>query len=134
MKNVLIVLIFGSLCLSACDGLDSADPIINHFVVLNDSLKIEPGAVLQFTVHFEDDNGLQQYRARIEDDFEGARLLNALWEYQEDFSLSGTSANESIPIEMPYKDVEPGRYRLDVIVQDVDFNETSVSQYFYVYE
>ncbi|MBC8464454.1 MAG: DUF4625 domain-containing protein [Bacteroidetes bacterium] len=134
MKNSLLVLVFGALLLSACDGLGSDAPVISEFVVLDDSLKVEPGAVLQFTVHFEDDNGLQQYRVRIEDDFEGARLLSALWEYQEDFALSGTSVDESLPIEMHYEDVEPGRYRLDIIVQDIDLNETSVSQHFYVYE
>ena len=97
-------------------------------------VRMRLGAVLQFIAHFEDDNGLKQYRVRIEDDFEGARLLSALWDYQEDFALSGMSADESLPIEMPYEDIEPGKYRLDVIVQDIDLNETSVSQHFHVYE
>ncbi len=134
MRNSLIILVFGALFLSACDGLGSDAPVISNFMVLDDSLKVEPGAVLQLTAHFEDDNGLKQYRVRIEDDFEGARLLSALWDYQEDFALSGMSADESLPIEMPYEDIEPGKYRLDVIVQDIDLNETSVSQHFHVYE
>ena len=134
MRNSLIVLVFGALFLSACDGSDSDNPVISNFMVLNDSLKIDSVAVLQFTVHFEDDNGLNRYRVRIEDDFVGSRLLSALWDYQEDFALSGTSTDESLSIEMPYEDIEPGKYRLDIIVQDIDLNEASVSQHFHVYE
>ena len=35
-------------------------------------------------------------------------------------------------IELPYPDLEQGRYRLDIIVQDVDLGESSESQTFYL--
>ena len=40
------------------------------------------------------------------------------------------SCSENQVIELPYPDLEQGRYRLDIIVQDIDLGESSESQHF----
>ena len=132
MKKIVLAAFVGSM-LSAC--LDTSElPQINNLTILNDSILKAPGALFQFTVDFSDDNGLSQYRVRVEDYFTNARLNDAPWYFEEDFEINGLSVSENQVIELPYPDLEQGRYRLDIIVQDVDLLESSESQYFFIYE
>ena len=132
MKKIVLTVFVGSI-LAAC--VDTSDlPQINNLTILNDSIQKSAGALFQFTVDFSDDNGLSQYRVRVEDDFPNARLQYAPWYFEEDYEISGLSASESQMIELPYPDLEQGRYRLDVIVQDIDLGESSESQHFFIYE
>ena len=112
----------------------SISPQINNLTILNDSIQKGPGALFQFTIDFSDDNGLSKYRVRVEDDFQNARLHDAPWYFQEDYGINGLNVTENHVIELPYPDLEHGRYRLDIIVQDVDLLESSESQYFFIYE
>lgn len=132
MKKTVLIAFFGCM-LAAC--VDTSDlPQINNLTILNDSIQKAPGALFQFTVDFSDDNGLSQYRVRIEDDFPNARQQDAPWYFEEDYEINGLSVSENQVIELPYPDVEQGRYRLDVIVQDTDLLESSESQHFFIYE
>ena len=49
-----------------------------------------------------------------------------------DYEINGLSFSENQVIELPYPDLEQGRYRLDVIVQDIDLGESSESLNFFV--
>ena len=119
--------------LAAC--IDTSDlPQINNLTILNDSIQKAPGALFQFTVDFSDDNGLSQYRVRIEDNFKNARQQDAPWYFEEDYEINGLSVSENQVIELPYPDLEQGRYRLDIIVQDIDLGESSENQHFFIYE
>ena len=132
MKKIVLTVFVGSI-LAAC--VDTSDlPQINNLTILNDSIQKSAGALFQFTVDFSDDNGLSQYRVRVEDDFPNARLQDAPWYFVEDYEINGLSVSENQVIELPYPDLEQGRYRLDVIVQDIDLNENSESQYFLIFE
>ena len=132
MKKIVLAALVVSM-LSAC--LDTSDlPQINNLTILNDSIQKAPGALFQFTVDFSDDNGLSKYRIRVEDNFPNARLQDAPWYFEEDYDINGLSFSENQVIELPYPDLEQGRYRLDVIVQDVDLGESSESQHFFIYE
>ena len=132
MKKIVLIAFIGSM-LAAC--VDTSNlPQINNLTILNDSIQKSPGALFEFTVDFSDDNGLSQYRVRVEDDFPNARLQYAPWYFEEDYEISGLSASENQVIELPYPDLEQGRYRLDVIVEDIDLGVSSESQYFFIYE
>ena len=77
MKKIVLAAFVGSM-LSAC--VDTSElPQINNLTILNDSILKAPGALFQFTVDFSDDNGLSQYRVRVEDYFTNARLNDAPW-------------------------------------------------------
>ena len=132
MKKTVVIAFLGFM-LAAC--VDTSDlPQINNLTILNDSIQKAPGALFQFTVDFSDDNGLSQYRVRIEDDFPNARQQDAPWYFEEDYEINGLIFSENQVIELPYPDLEQGRYRLDVIVQDNDLGENSENQHFFIYE
>ena len=132
MKKTVIVAFFGCILVACVDTSDL--PQINNLTILNDSIQKAPGALFQFTVDFSDDNGLSRYRVRIEDNFPNARQQDAPWYFEEDYEINGLSVSENQIIELPYPDLEQGRYRLDVIVQDIDLGESSENQHFFIYE
>ena len=132
MKNffaLYIVLILIASCQSQSDA-----PIINSLAIVNTNIQIEDGAVLEFVYEFSDDNGLNQFRASVLDNFVDARLQSAPWNYEKDYNLSGTSVIDTLQIALPYPDLEPGRYELTITVQDIDGEETSQKNTFYVIE
>lgn len=132
MKKIVLAAFVGSMLAACVDTFDL--PQINNLTILNDSIQKAPGALFQFTVGFSDDNGLSQYRVRVEDDFINARQQDAPWYFEDDYEINGLSVSENQVIELPYPDLEQGRYRLDVIVQDIDLGESNESQYFFIYE
>lgn len=132
MKKIVLIAFVGSMLAACVDSFDL--PQINNLTILNDSIQKAPGALFQFTVGFSDDNGLSQYRVRVEDDFINARQQDAPWYFEDDYEINGLSVSENQVIELPYPDLEQGRYRLDVIVQDIDLGESNESQYFFIYE
>lgn len=132
MKNFFalsIVLILMVSCHSQNDV-----PSINLLTITNTNIKKANGAVLEFIYEFYDDNGLNQFRASVLDDFIDARLQSAPWNYQEDYNLSGTYVIDTLQIALPFPDLEPGRYELTITVQDVEGEETSQKNTFYVIE
>ena len=132
MKNffaLYIVLILIASCQSQNDA-----PTINSLAILNTNIQIEDGAVLEFVYEFSDDNGLNQFRASVLDNFVDARLQSAPWNFEKDYNLSGTSVSDTIQIALPYPDLEPGRYELTITVQDIDGLETFQKNTFYITE
>ena len=132
MKNffaLYIVLILIASCQSQNDA-----PIINSLAIVNTNIQIEDGAVLEFVYEFSDDNGLNQFRASVLDNFVDARLQSAPWNFEMDYNLSGTSVSDTIQIALPYPDLEPGRYELTITVQDIDGLETFQKNTFYITE
>ena len=132
MKNFFalhIVLILIASCQSQNDA-----PTINSLAIVNTNIQIEDGAVLEFVYEFSDDNGLNQFRASILDNFVDARLQSAPWNFEKDYNLSGTSVSDTIQIALPYPDLEPGRYELTITVQDIDGLETFQKNTFYITE
>lgn len=132
MKNFFalsIVLIIMVSCQSQNDV-----PSINSLTITNTNIKKANGAVLEFIYEFYDDNGLNQFRASVLDNFVDARLQSAPWNYQEDYNLSGTYVIDTLQIALPFPDLEPGRYELTITVQDVEGEETSQKNTFYVIE
>lgn len=130
MKNffaLYIVLILIASCQSQNDA-----PIINSLAIVNTNIQIEDGAVLEFVYEFSDDNGLNQFRASVLDNFVDARLQSAPWNFEMDYNLSGTSVSDTIQIALPYPDLEPGRYELTITVQDIDGLETFQKNTFYI--
>tara|TARA_B100000609_G_C17190365_1_gene422122 strand:- start:1 stop:399 length:399 start_codon:yes stop_codon:yes gene_type:complete len=132
MKKIFLIVFITSVLVSCVET--SISPQINNLTILNDSIQKAPAALFQFIIDFSDDNGLTKYRVRVEDDFPNARLHDAPWYFEEDYEISGLNVTENHAIELPYPDLEHGRYRLDVIVQDIDLLESSESQYFFIYE
>ena len=131
MKKIILAAFVGSM-LSAC--LDTSDlPQINNLTILNDSIQKAPGALFQFTVDFSDDNGLSKYRVRVEDNFPNARLHDAPWYFEEDYEIDGLSVSRESSDRTSLSRFR-ARYRLDIIVQDIDLGESSESQYFFIYE
>ncbi len=128
--NLLIVTIL-FIGLVACTN-ESDSPVINSLTI-QDNIKIEEGANLNIEYDFTDDNGLKQYNVSILDDFEDARLQSAIWDYDVNFNLSGTSSNDVNLIPLPYNDIEPGQYKLTITVQDIDGNEVFESKFFVLY-
>tara|TARA_B100000161_G_scaffold261682_1_gene230359 strand:- start:2304 stop:2702 length:399 start_codon:yes stop_codon:yes gene_type:complete len=132
MKNffaLYIVLILIASCQSQNDA-----PTINSLAIVNTNIQIEDGAVLEFVYEFSDDNGLNQFRASVLDNFVDARLQSAPWNFEMDYNLSGTSVSDTIQIALPYPDLEPGRYELTITVQDIDGLETFQKNTFYITE
>jgi len=132
MKNFFalsIVLILIASCQSQNDA-----PTINSLAILNTNILIEDGAVLEFVYEFFDDNGLNQFRASVLDNFVDARLQSAPWNFEKDYNLSGTSVSDTIQIALPYPDLEPGRYELTITVQDINGEETFQKNTFYIIE
>tara|TARA_B100000513_G_C11877252_1_gene177990 strand:- start:65 stop:463 length:399 start_codon:yes stop_codon:yes gene_type:complete len=132
MKNffaLYIVLILIASCQSQNDA-----PTINSLAIVNTNIQIEDGAVLEFVYEFSDDNGLNQFRASVLDNFVDARLQSAPWNFEKDYNLSGTSVSDTIQIALPYPDLEPGRYELTITVQDIDGLETFQKNTFYITE
>ena len=132
MKNffaLYIVLILIASCQSQNDA-----PTINSLAIVNTNIQIEDGAVLEFVYEFSDDNGLNQFRASVLDNFVDARLQSAPWNFEKDYNLSGTSASDTIQIALPYPDLEPGRYDLTITVQDINGEETFQKNTFYIIE
>lgn len=132
MKNFFalsIVLILMASCQPQNDA-----PTINSLTIVNTNIQKADGAVLEFIYEFSDDNGLNQFRASVLDNFTDARLQSAPWNYEKDYNLSGTSVIDTLQIALPYPDLEPGRYELTITVQDIDGEETSQKNTFYVIE
>ena len=132
MKNffaLYIVLILMASCKPQNDA-----PTINSFTIVNTNIQKADGAVLEFIYEFSDDNGLNQFRASVLDNFVDARFQSAPWNYEKDYNLSGTSVIDTLQIALPYPDLEPGRYELTITVQDIDGEETSQKNTFYVIE
>ena len=132
MKNffaLYIVLILIASCQSQNDA-----PTINSLAIVNTNIQIEDGAVLEFVYEFSDDNGLNQFRASVLDNFVDARLQSAPWNFEKDYNLSGTSVSDTVQIALPYPDLEPGRYELTITVQDIDGLETFQKNTFYITE
>ena len=132
MKNFFalsIVLILMASCQSQNDA-----PTINSLTIVNTNIQKVDSAVLEFIYEFSDDNGLNQFRASVLDNFVDARLQSAPWNYENDYNLSGTSVKDTLQIALPYPDLEPGRYELTITVQDIDGEETSQKNTFYVIE
>jgi len=132
MKNFFalsIVLILMASCKPQNDA-----PTINSFTIVNTNIQKADGAVLEFIYEFSDDNGLNQFRASVLDNFVDARFQSAPWNYEKDYNLSGTSVIDTLQIALPYPDLEPGRYELTITVQDIDGEETSQKNTFYVIE
>ena len=132
MKNffaLYIVLILIASCQSQNDA-----PTIKSIAIVNTNIQIEDGAVLEFVYEFSDDNGLNQFRASVLDNFVDARLQSAPWNFEKDYNLSGTSVSDTIQIALPYPDLEPGRYELTITVQDIDGLETFQKNTFYITE
>jgi len=118
------------LFIASCGSNDA--PSIDAFSLESSSIVKQEGATLDFSYSFSDDSGLNQFRVSILDDFEGARQSSAPWVIDNDYDLSGVSVSDSLSIGLPYLDVEPGRYKLTITVQDVDGAEVSESKTFYI--
>ena len=132
MKKIFLIAFIVSMLVACVDTSDL--PQINNLTILNDSIQKSPGALFQFEIYFSDDNGLSKYRVRVEDDFPNARLQDSPWYFEEDYEINGLSAIENQVIELPYPNLEQGRYRLDIIVQDINLLESSETQHFFIYE
>lgn len=131
MKNSFTLLIITFLMI-ACQT--NTPPVINSLTLSSSEIQKADGAILEFAYEFSDDNGLNQFRVSVLDNFENARLQSAPWNYEKDFSLSGVSALDTFQIELPFPDLEPGRYELTVTVQDIDGDETAQKKTFYINE
>ena len=132
MKNFFALYIVLNL-IASCQSQNDA-PTINSLAIVNTNIQIEDGAVLEFVYEFSDDNGLNQFRASVLDNFVDARLQSAPWNFEKDYNLSGTSVSDTIQIALPYPDLEPGRYELTITVQDIDGEETFQKNTFYIIE
>ena len=128
MKNAFKIFIL-TLLFGACSP-ENQVPTINSFSLDSTTIQKEEGALLKFSYSFYDDSGLNQFRVSVIDDFEDARQSSAPWNYDKDYDLSGISVSDSLSIGLPYPDLEPGRYKLTIIVQDVDGEETAESKTF----
>ena len=114
-----------------CSELDLF-PQIEYINITSDTIYVSEGSFLDFSYEFTDDKGLNQFRISIIDDFEDARLSSAPWNYYNDYDLLGTYANGIIQLPIPFPDIELGRYRLTIIVQDSNDQESSISKIFYL--
>ena len=132
MKN-LLTLIFVVTQIFGCTQKNDS-PVINSITLTSSNIQKADGAFLEFIYEFSDDNGLNQFRVSVLDNFEDARLQSAPWNFEKDYSLSGTSANDTLQIALPYPDLEPGRYDLTIALQDIDGEETVQTNTFYIVE
>jgi hypothetical protein len=119
--------------IASCQPQNDA-PTINSLTIVNTNIEKADGAVLEFIYEFSDDNDLNQFRASVLDNFVDARLQSAPWNYEKDYNLSGTSVKDTLQIALPYPDLELGRYELTITLQDVDDEETSQKNTFYIIE
>ena len=132
MKN-LFVLSIVLIIMTSCQPQNDA-PTINSLTITNTNIQKEDSGVLEFIYEFYYDNCINKFRASVLDNFIDARLQSAPWNYEKDYNLSGTSAKDTLQIALPYPDLETGRYELTITVQDVDSEETSQKNTFYVIE
>lgn len=133
MKNLLSLFLILTLVIS-CSTKESDSPVINSLMITSTNIQKADGAILEFSYEFSDDEGLNKFRVSVLDDFVDARLNSAPWNYEQDFQLSGISAVDTVQIGLPFPDLEPGRYELTTIVQDIDGRETAQSATFYIIE
>ena len=110
----------------SCQKINDA-PKINSLIISNTNIQKEEGAVFEFMYDFSDDTGLNQFRVSILDNFVDARLVSAPWNYEMDYDLSGLSVIDTMQINLPYPDLEPGRYELTITLQDINSEETTVN-------
>ena len=132
MKKILIISSILSVIYS-CQQVNDA-PLINSLIISNTNIQKEEGAVFEFMYEFSDDKGLNQFRVSILDNFIDARLASAPWNYEMDYDLSGLSLVDTMQINLPYPDLEPGRYELTITLQDIDSEETAQKKSFYIIE
>ena len=132
MKNLLTIAFVMTLMFACTQKNDS--PVINSITLTSSNIQKADGAFLEFIYEFSDDNGLNQFRVSVLDNFENARLQSAPWNFERDYNLSGTNVNDTLQIALPYPDLEPGRYELTIIVQDIDGEETAQNKSFYIVE
>tara|TARA_Y100000385_G_scaffold136419_2_gene141761 strand:- start:630 stop:1028 length:399 start_codon:yes stop_codon:yes gene_type:complete len=132
MKNLLTLAFVMTLMFACTQKNDS--PVINSITLTSSNIQKADGAFLEFIYEFSDDNGLNQFRVSVLDNFENARLQSAPWNFERDYNLSGTNVNDTLQIALPYPDLEPGRYELTIIVQDIDGEETAQNKSFYIVE
>ena len=132
MKNLLRLAFVMTLMFACTQKNDS--PVINSITLTSSNIQKADGAFLEFIYEFSDDNGLNQFRVSVLDNFENARLQSAPWNFERDYNLSGTNVNDTLQIALPYPDLEPGRYELTIIVQDIDGEETAQNKSFYIVE
>ena len=108
-------------------------PTIEYVSMNSDTIPIFEGSFLEFSYAFSSEVGLNKFRVYIIDDFVDARLSSAPWYYEHDFDLYGSlHKNDIIQIPIPFLDIEPGRYKLIITVQDVEGQESSYSTIFYI--
>ena len=117
----------------SCQKINDA-PKINSLIISNTNIQKEEGAVFEFMYDFSDDTGLNQFRVSILDNFVDARLVSAPWNYEMDYNLSGLSVVDTMQINLPYPDLEPGRYELTITLQDINSEETAQKKSFYIVE
>jgi uncharacterized protein (DUF2141 family) len=132
MKNLLTLAFVMTLMFACTQKNDS--PVINSITLTSSNIQKADGAFLEFIYEFSDDNGLNQFRVSVLDNFENARLQSAPWNFLKDYNLSGTNVNDTLQIALPYPDLEPGRYELTITVQDIDGEETAQNKSFYIVE
>ena len=132
MKNLLTLAFVMTLMFACTQKNDS--PVINSITLTSSNIQKADGAFLEFIYEFSDDNGLNQFRVSVLDNFENARLQSAPWNFERDYNLSGTNVNDTLQIALPYPDLEPGRYELTITVQDIDGDETAQNKSFYIVE
>ncbi len=132
MKNLLTLAFVMTLMFACTQKNDS--PVINSITLTSSNIQKSVGAFLEFIYEFSDDNGLNQFRVSVLDNFENARLQSAPWNFERDYNLSGTNVNDTLQIALPYPDLEPGRYELTITVQDIDGEETAQNKSFYIVE
>ncbi|MDG1916668.1 MAG: DUF4625 domain-containing protein [Flavobacteriales bacterium] len=132
MKNLLTIAFVMTLMFACTQKNDS--PVINSITLTSSNIQKADGAFLEFIYEFSDDNGLNQFRVSVLDNFENARLQSAPWNFERDYNLSGTNVNDTLQIALPYPDLEPGRYELTITVQDIDGEETAQNKSFYIVE
>ena len=130
MKNLLTLAFVMTLMFACTQKNDS--PVINSITLTSSNIQKADGAFLEFIYEFSDDNGLNQFRVSVLDNFENARLQSAPWNFERDYNLSGTNVNDTLQIALPYPDLEPGRYELTITVQDIDGEETAQNKSFYI--
>ena len=129
LKIVLVVTVL----VSACGEKVSDPPVISSLNLVQDSIMSEQGAVLRLAYSISDDNGLSKFRLTILDDFPDARFALAPWFYENDFEASGTEQSDTITVNLPYPDLEPGQYKLSFTVADIDENEKAQDKSFVIY-
>lgn len=129
LKIVLVVTVL----VSSCGEKVSDPPVISSLNLVQDSIMSEQGAVLRLAYSISDDNGLSKFRLTILDDFPDARFALAPWFYENDFDASGTEQSDTITVNLPHPDLEPGQYKLSFTVADIDENEKAQDKSFVIY-